>query len=235
MRNGVQVAIVGPPNAGKSSLLNLLAKRDVAIISEMAGTTRDVIDVHLDLDGYPVLVADTAGLRDAQDAIESEGVRRAKICAKDADLVIVLFDGATYPERDSMTESMVNAGALVAVNKADLLDQAREQEIDVDDDWKATHFISVKDGFGIENFIAKLTQKVADLCDVADDAPITRARHRHALEDCCNSMARARNVDLPELAAEDLRLATRSLGRLTGHVDVEELLDVVFRDFCIGK
>ncbi|MDE0799944.1 MAG: tRNA uridine-5-carboxymethylaminomethyl(34) synthesis GTPase MnmE [Rhodospirillaceae bacterium] len=235
MRNGVQVAIVGPPNAGKSSLLNLLAKRDAAIVSEMAGTTRDVIDVHLDLDGYPVLVADTAGLRDAQDAIESEGVRRAKICAKDADLVIVLFDGATYPERDGMTESMVNAGALVAVNKADLLDQARELEIDVDDDWKATHFISVKDGFGIESFIAKLTQKVADLCDVADDAPITRARHRHALEDCCNSMARARNVDLPELAAEDLRLATRSLGRLTGHVDVEELLDVVFRDFCIGK
>lgn len=235
LRNGVHVAIVGPPNAGKSSLLNLLVKRDAAIVSETAGTTRDVIDVHLDLEGYPVLIADTAGLRDAQDEIESEGVQRAKTRATDADLVIALFDGATYPARDVMTESIVNERTLVAVNKADLLEQAREQEIDIDDDWAATHFISVKDGFGIENFISKLTQRVADLCDITAEAPITRARHRHALEECCDAMARARDVDLPELAAEDLRLAARALGRLTGHVDVEELLDVVFRDFCIGK
>jgi len=235
LRNGVQVAIVGPPNAGKSSLLNLLAKRDAAIVSETAGTTRDVIDVHLDLGGYPILIADTAGLREAQDAIESEGVQRAKTRATEADLVIALFDGAMYPNRDDMTESIVNEGTLIVVNKADLLEQAREQEVDVVDHWKATHFISVKDGFGIESFISKLTQRVADLCDGAADAPITRARHRRALEECRDAMARARDVDLPELAAEDLRLAARSLGRLTGHVDVEELLDVVFRDFCIGK
>jgi len=216
-------------------LLNLLAKRDAAIVSETAGTTRDVIDVHLDLGGYPILIADTAGLREAQDAIESEGVQRAKTRATEADLVIALFDGAMYPNRDDMTESIVNEGTLIVVNKADLLEQAREQEIDVVDHWKATHFISVKDGFGIESFISKLTQRVADLCDGAADAPITRARHRRALEECRDAMARARDVDLPELAAEDLRLAARSLGRLTGHVDVEELLDVVFRDFCIGK
>ncbi|MBT6960370.1 MAG: GTP-binding protein, partial [Rhodospirillaceae bacterium] len=235
LRNGVHVAIVGPPNAGKSSLLNLLAQRDAAIVSETAGTTRDVIDVHLDLDGYPVLISDTAGLRDAQDAIEDEGVRRARDRAENADLVIALFDGAVYPERDATTTTLINETTLVVVNKADLLDQAREQERDLEDKWRATHFVSVKDGFGIDLLISKLTQWVVDLCDTGMDAPITRARHRHALGECRDAMTRARSATLPELAAEDLRLAVRALGRLTGHVDIEELLDVVFRDFCIGK
>lgn len=235
LRNGVHVAIVGPPNAGKSSLLNLLARRDAAIVSETAGTTRDVIDVHLDLDGYPVLISDTAGLRDTQDAIEDEGVRRARDRAEKADLVIALFDGADYPERDVSTTNLINETTLVVVNKADLLDQAREQERDVDDNWRATYFVSVKDGFGIDLLISKLTQRVVDLCDTGTDAPITRARHRHALGECRDAMTRARSATLPELAAEDLRLAVRALGRLTGHVDIEELLDVVFRDFCIGK
>ena len=235
LRNGVHVAIVGPPNAGKSSLLNLLARRDAAIVSETAGTTRDVIDVHLDLDGYPVLISDTAGLRDTQDAIEDEGVRRARDRAEKADLVIALFDGADYPERDVSTTNLINETTLVVVNKADLLDQAREQERDVDDNWRATYFVSVKDGFGIDLLISKLTQRVVDLCDTGTDAPNTRARHRHALGECRDAMTRARSATLPELAAEDLRLAVRALGRLTGHVDIEELLDVVFRDFCIGK
>lgn len=239
LRDGVHVAIVGPPNAGKSSLLNLLAKRDAAIVSDTAGTTRDVIEVHLDLDGYPVLVADTAGLRDTSDAIESEGVKRATQRAEDADLVIALFDGAVYPERDTVTREVITAVeegvVLVAVNKADLLDQAREQELDVADAWRSTHFISVQDGFGIELLLTKLTQKVAALCEIGTSAPLTRARHRRALEDCTAALARAREADLPELAAEDLRLAARALGRITGHVDVEDLLDVVFSDFCIGK
>ena len=235
LRNGVHVAIVGPPNAGKSSLLNLLAQRDAAIVSETAGTTRDVIDVHLDLDGSPVLISDTAGLRDAQDAIEDEGVRRARDRAENADLVIALFDGAVYPERDATTTTLINETTLVVVNKADLLDQAREQERDLEDKWRVTHFVSVKDGFGIDLLISKLTQWVVDLCDTGMDAPITRARHRHALGECRDAMTRARSATLPELAAEDLRLAVRALGRLTGHVDIEELLDVVFRDFCIGK
>ncbi|NKB43188.1 MAG: tRNA uridine-5-carboxymethylaminomethyl(34) synthesis GTPase MnmE [Alphaproteobacteria bacterium] len=235
LRNGVHVAIIGPPNAGKSSLLNLLAQRDAAIVSETAGTTRDVIDVHLDLDGYPVLIADTAGLRDTENVVEDEGVRRARDRAENADLVIALFDGAIYPERDEATITLIDEKTLVVINKSDLLDQAREQERDVEDDWRVTHFVSVKDGFGIDLLIATLTQRVAGLCDARAEAPITRARHRHALEECRDAMARARASTLPELAAEDLRLAARALGRLTGHVDVEELLDLVFRDFCIGK
>jgi tRNA modification GTPase len=239
LRDGVRVAIVGPPNAGKSSLLNLLAKRDAAIVSETAGTTRDVIEVHLDLAGYPVLVADTAGLRTTDDAVEGEGVKRATQRAKDADLIVALFDGATYPERDPVTLDLIaapsDADVLVAVNKADLLDQASEQELDVADAWKSTHFISVRDGFGIDLMLAKLTEKVAALCDTGFAAPLTRARHRRALEDCTAALARARAAGLPELAAEDLRLAARALGRVTGHVDVEDLLDVVFSDFCIGK
>ncbi|MDG2242534.1 MAG: tRNA uridine-5-carboxymethylaminomethyl(34) synthesis GTPase MnmE [Rhodospirillaceae bacterium] len=235
LRNGVHVAIIGPPNAGKSSLLNLLAQRDAAIVSETAGTTRDVIDVHLDLGGYPALVSDTAGLRNAPDTIENEGVRRARDRAENADLIVALFDGAVYPDRDPATIELINDSTLVVVNKSDLLDQAREFEHDVDDEWRATHFVSVKEGFGVDMLISSLTRKVAELCDGGTEAPITRARHRHALAECQNAMARARSANLPELAAEDLRLAVRALGRLTGHVDVEDLLDVVFGDFCIGK
>lgn len=235
LRTGVHVAIIGPPNAGKSSLLNLIAQRDAAIVSETAGTTRDVIEVHLDLDGYPVLIADTAGLRDAQDAIEDEGIRRARLRADQADVVVAVFDGATYPDRDPTTVSLLDENAIALVNKSDLLDQAREQEIDVEDSWRKTHFISVKDGFGVDLFLSNLKQRVASLCDAGTEAPITRTRHRHALEECVSALARAQTADLSELAAEDLRLAVRALGRLTGHVDVEDLLDVVFRDFCIGK
>lgn len=235
LRSGVHVAIVGPPNAGKSSLLNLLAQRDAAIVSAMAGTTRDVIEIHLDLDGYPVLVADTAGLRAAENDIEEEGVRRTRQRAEQADLVIALFDGATHPDRDSETESVIDENALVVVNKADLLDQAREKELDVSDAWATTHFVSVKTGFGMDIFLNTLTDRVKALCDSGMDAPITRPRHRRALEDCCEALVRAQAADLPELAAEDLRLALRALGRITGAVDVEDLLDVVFNDFCIGK
>lgn len=235
LRDGVHVAIIGPPNAGKSSLLNMLAKREAAIVSETAGTTRDVIDVHLDLGGYPVRVADTAGLRDTDDAIEDEGVRRAKLQADQADLVIALFDGAVYPDRDPATEALINDHTLVVVNKADLLEQAREQELNVENGWAATYFVSVKTGFGLEHLIGKLTERVADLCESGTDVPLTRARHRAALEDCREALARSQQITLPELAAEDLRLAMRALGRITGHVDVEDLLDVIFGDFCIGK
>lgn len=235
LRNGIHVAIIGPPNAGKSSLLNLLAQREAAIVSEIAGTTRDVIDVHLDLDGYPVLIADTAGLRSTTDTIEDEGVRRARNRAENSDLVVALFDGAVYPNRDPATVELIDDSTLVVVNKSDLLDQARELEHDIDDEWRVTHFVSVKDGLGVDMLISTLTRKVAELCDEGTEAPITRARHRHALTECQTAMTRARSANLPELAAEDLRLAVRALSRLTGHVDVEDLLDVVFGDFCIGK
>ena len=149
--------------------------------------------------------------------------------------MIALFDGAVHPEFDAATRATVTTDTLVAVNKADLLDQAREKELDVQDQWRATHFLSVKTGFGLELFLAELTARVAALCETGQDAPLTRTRHRHALEECVAALRRAREADLPELAAEDLRLAARALGRITGTVDVEDLLDVVFAEFCIGK
>ncbi len=235
LRNGVHIAIIGPPNAGKSSLLNLLAKRDAAIVSETSGTTRDVIEVHLDLEGYPVVVADTAGLRETADGIEAEGVKRAKQRAEDADIIIALFDGAGHPARDAATQAMINENSMAVMNKSDLLDQAREKELDGNNAWQATHFVSVKTGFGMDMLMVALTKRVAELCEAGTEAPITRVRHRYALEECRTALARARAADISELAAEDLRLAVRALGRLTGAVDVEDLLDVVFRDFCIGK
>jgi len=226
IREGLAVAIIGPPNAGKSSLLNTLARREAAIVSSIPGTTRDVIEVHMNLGGYAVTLADTAGLREAGDVIEDEGIRRARRRAADADLKIVVFDGALYPARDAATAALTDADTLVVVNKADLISAPRE---------KAAHFISVKTGEGLDDFLKALQERIRAKADTGAAMPLTRARHRKALEDCAESLARARGANLPELAAEDLRLAARALGRLTGRVDVEEILDVVFRDFCMGK
>ncbi len=216
----MHLTVIGKPNAGKSSLVNALAKRDVAIISEIAGTTRDVIEVRLDLGGYLVTIADTAGLRDTQDAIESEGVRRALARAEAADLVILLQDGTAANEAE-----YANAD-LVVWNKADL-------------PWPCPRTglrLSLKTGEGLDALIAALTAKVAEKLDAPAEAPpITRARHRRALEEAAAALVRARSAAAPELLAEDVRLALRALGRIIGKVDVEDLLDVIFRDFCIGK
>ena len=228
VREGLMIAIIGPPNAGKSSLLNALAKREAAIVSPVPGTTRDVIEVHLDLGGYAVTIADTAGLREAGDAIEDEGIKRAKRRAAEADVKIALFDGAHYPARDAVTAAMVDEGTLSVFNKSDLIGAGRESGGDV-------LFISAKTGAGLDEFAAVMLQHVRSKADTGAVVPLTRARHRKALEDCREALLRAKAADLPELAAEDLRLAARALGRLTGRVDVEEILDVVFRDFCIGK
>ena len=231
IRDGISVAIIGPPNAGKSSLLNLLARRDAAIVSETPGTTRDAIEVHMDLGGYAVTLVDTAGLRDAEDAIENEGIRRARQRAQVADIKIAIFDGASYPEKDPLTLDLTDANTLSVVNKMDLI----ETKPHTDSENGSGKFISVKTGEGVEEFLSKLLLSVKEKT-VSDGAvPLTRIRHRHALEECAHALQRAQAADLPELAAEDLRLAARALGRITGHVDVEEILDVVFRDFCIGK
>jgi tRNA modification GTPase len=235
IREGLSIAILGPPNAGKSSLLNALARREAAIVSPTPGTTRDVIEVHLEIAGYAVTLADTAGLRAAADDIETEGIRRARARAERADVRIALLDGAVYPARDPETTALIDEATIVAVNKADLLDQAREVEIDTEAHWRATHFISVKTGFGMEALLGKLEAVLKQRFDGLGAAAITRVRHRKALEDCAAALARARQADLPELAAEDLRLAARALGRIAGRIDVEEILDVVFREFCIGK
>lgn len=234
VREGLRIAILGPPNAGKSSLLNWLARRDAAIVSAIPGTTRDVIEVHLDLGGYAVTVVDTAGLRESTDEIEQEGVRRAEAQGRDADLKIVLFDGASYPERDGATVTMIDSETIIAVNKADLLDRKRELGRD-GDTGQPLHFISVSTGFGLDTLMQRLRTVIGQRFDSGEAAPLTRVRHRRELETCVGALARAEIAGQVELAAEDIRIAVRALGRLTGRVEVDDVLDVVFRDFCIGK
>jgi tRNA modification GTPase len=228
VRAGMRIVIVGPPNAGKSTLLNWLARREAAIVSDIPGTTRDVIEVHLELAGYAVTVVDTAGLRATSDVIETEGVRRAQQQAAGADIKIILCDGAVWPARDAESAALADENALVVVSKADLLRSKGAAEKDV-------MLISVTTGDGLPAFMAALEKMIRARLDAGDAPPLTRARHRRALEECTRALERAHQASLPELAAEDLRLAARALGRLTGRVEVDEILDVVFREFCIGK
>jgi tRNA modification GTPase len=238
LRQGVDVAIVGAPNAGKSSLLNRLARRDAAIVSENAGTTRDIIEVHFELAGYPVILADTAGLRDAAGEIEAEGVRRALERARRADLRIVVLDGVGTADGSGAgaeTLDWIADGSLVAVNKTDAMDRAAPDRIE----GVPAIGISAKTGDGIDKLLAALEGEVARIFAGQAAPLVTRARHREALAETRAALERFLGAEnrlaAPELAAEDLRLAARSLGRITGSVDVEDLLDVIFADFCIGK
>jgi tRNA modification GTPase len=230
LRDGIAVAIVGPPNAGKSSLLNQLARREAAITSPIAGTTRDVIEVAIDLVGYPVVLADTAGLRDSADVIEQEGLRRALKRAEEAELRLFVFD-ATQPEDAGGAVAWPGPDTLLVANKIDLAAHR--------DDIPAGALpgpipVSALTGEGLPALIAALASRISETYDAA--APVlTRARHREALETAAAALTRSLSAELPELRAEDLRLAWRSLGRITGRVDVEDLLDVIFRDFCLGK
>ena len=231
LREGLSIAIIGPPNAGKSSLLNLLARRDAAIVSETAGTTRDVIEVHLDLGGWPVVLADTAGLRASPDAIEQEGVRRAKARAAAADLRLLVLDasGDWRTERDTLiaaTENWNPAFDIVVANKSDL---ATAEDADV-------VALSANSGNGLPALLRRLERSAGELMqEGAGVVPLTRARHREALVECQAALGRALLAPEVALAAEDLRLAVRAIGRITGTVRIDELLDVIFRDFCIGK
>ncbi|MDX2028496.1 MAG: tRNA uridine-5-carboxymethylaminomethyl(34) synthesis GTPase MnmE [Alphaproteobacteria bacterium] len=225
LREGFSIAILGPPNAGKSSLLNVLAQRDAAIVSATAGTTRDVIEVHLDLGGYPVTLADTAGLRETAGEIESEGIRRALARAEKADLKLLVFDGAHWPCRDEATQRLADDRAIQVVNKADVISSRDAGYL----------FLSAKTGEGIPALLEKMMHEI-DLRFAATGAPpLTRPRHRAALEESVGHLRRSFAAAEAELRAEDTRLALRALGRITGHVGVEDLLDVIFRDFCIGK
>ncbi len=231
LREGLSIAIIGPPNAGKSSLLNLLARRDAAIVSEAAGTTRDVIEVYLDLGGWPVVLADTAGLRESPDAIEREGVRRARARADAADLRLLVLDASGDWQREmrsitEATERWSDAHDIVVVNKSDLA---------AVDAGVAVPF-SVRSGAGLPELLARLERSAEVLMQEGAGAPpLTRARHREALAECQAALERALVAPEVALAAEDLRLALRAIGRITGAVRIDELLDVIFRDFCIGK
>jgi tRNA modification GTPase len=238
LREGVYVVIVGPPNVGKSSLLNALAQRDAAIVSSLAGTTRDVIEVHLDLGGVPVIVADTAGLRAASDAgvgeVEHEGVRRALARAEAADLKIVVVEAGAWPPTDAHTLALIDENAIVVVNKIDL------QPVEMGPEFRRRPVfpLSVRTNDGVARMIQALTEIVVQNFGLSAAPGLTRQRHRAALEACLASLERyltTRHEAASELVAEDIRLAARALGGITGRIDVEDLLDIVFRDFCIGK
>jgi tRNA modification GTPase len=225
LRDGITIAIVGPPNAGKSSLLNKLALREAAITSPIAGTTRDVIEIAIDLAGFPVVLADTAGLRESADIIEQEGLRRALTRAETAELRLFVFD-ACRPEDAAGAAAWPGRDTLLVANKIDL---ASDPSLP-----PGALPVSALTGAGLGDLVAALAQRIAADYDIA--APLlTRARHRASLERAREALGRALDAPQPELRAEDLRLAWRSLGEITGAVDVEDLLDVIFADFCIGK
>jgi len=239
LREGLVIAIAGPPNAGKSSLLNRLARREAAIVSPYAGTTRDVIEVHLDLGGYPVTLLDTAGVRESDDPVEQEGVRRARARAGAADLVLWVVEGGApsskQVQRTAPTTSLTTEvkNEWIIQNKIDLSAERAQPE-----NRKGSFAISALTGEGIEQLVSDLAAFARTALQVAEPALVTRERHRIALQQTQAALLRALAVASSggeELIAEELRLAARELGRLTGRVDVEDVLDVIFRDFCIGK
>jgi tRNA modification GTPase len=240
LREGLAVAIAGAPNVGKSTLLNRLARRDAAIVSPHAGTTRDVIEVHLDLAGFPVTLRDTAGLRDTSDPVEQEGVRRAWGAVTDADLVLWLVDAAGL-EAGAPPRGQPAAGAgaqhWVLLNKTDLLAPDVVQGLVAKLGVKPLSTISAASGAGVDDLVRGLAI-FAEHFFTAEPALVTRERHRVALEAAAQALDGALRLGPrggEELVAEQIRLATRALERLTGRVGVEDILDVIFRDFCIGK
>jgi tRNA modification GTPase len=234
LREGLVVAIAGPPNAGKSTLLNRLARRDAAIVSPHAGTTRDVIEVQLDLGGYPVLLLDTAGIRDTSDPVEQEGVRRARERAAEADLVLWL----TEPTADAaMPDPRAVGGGRgwLVINKVDL---TKGQIPPAVGRYAGERFaISAAEGQGLEELVAALSRFAADYFGAGESVLVTRARQRAILLTVTEALGRAamRPLRPEEIIAEELRLASHALGRLLGRVDVEDILGKIFNDFCIGK
>ena len=233
IREGFKIAIIGPTNAGKSSLLNHLSNRDAAIVSEIAGTTRDVIETHLNIDGYPVVVSDTAGIRESKNEIEKKGIKLALNKAEDADLKLIVVEAKNLDFKGILKELM-DENAILVINKSDLLSDSLNSEIK-----HLEHvLISVKNNLNLEELISKIKNKLKNKFITSEDTLITRERHRQHLQQCLNYLKDFEEKNEAEdfdKAAEDLRLATRHLGMIVGKVDVEEILGSIFNDFCIGK
>jgi tRNA modification GTPase len=241
LREGLIVAIAGPPNAGKSTLLNRLARREAAIVSPYPGTTRDVIEVHLDLAGYPVTLLDTAGVRTSDDPVEQEGVRRARARAAAADLVLWVTDAsAVGGATEDLDERPSGAQVWSIRSKIDLVPAAPtgSSESQAKEWVNRSIAISAATGSGMDLLVAALAGHAKDYFAATESALVTRARHRHALDETVAALDRVLELGecgREELIAEELRSAATTLGRLTGRVDVEDILDAIFRDFCIGK
>ena len=233
IREGFKIAILGPTNAGKSSLLTHLSKRDVAIVSEIAGTTRDVIETHLNIDGYPVIVSDTAGIRESKDEIEKKGIKLSLNRAEEADLKLIVVDAKSLDFTDFL-KGLLDKNAILVINKSDLLD------VDISPETKKFDhvIISIKENLNIDELIFKIKNNLKNNFITSDDILITRERHRQHLQQCLdhlNNFNQKKEIEAFDKAAEDLRLATRHLGMIVGKVDVEEILGSIFNDFCIGK
>ena len=233
IREGFKIAIVGPTNAGKSSLLNNLSNRDVAIVSEIAGTTRDVVETHLNIDGYPVIISDTAGIRNSKDEIEKKGIKLSLDRAEKADLKLVVVDAKSI-DFSGFLNDLLKDNAILVINKSDLINGELDLEVN-----KLDHvLISLKENINLDKLILMIKKKLKTKFTVNNDILITRERHRQHLVYCLdnlkNFLEKNDKKDFDK-AAEDLRLATRNLGMIVGKVDVEEILGSIFNDFCIGK
>jgi tRNA modification GTPase len=232
IRDGFRVSIVGEVNAGKSSLLNLLSKRDAAIVSEQKGTTRDIIEVYINIDGYPVILADTAGIRDSKNEIEKKGISLAINKAKESDLSLIMIDNSTK-KIDLKIRNLIKEDCIIVLNKSDINSKQNHNFNNA-----SVILISVKNNENITQLIFQIKEKLSSKFLTSNEVVVTRERHRVKLNDCLaeidNFLKKDQNKEI-EMAAEDLRMATRHLGGIVGKVDVEEILESIFKDFCIGK
>jgi len=233
IREGFKIAIIGPPNSGKSSLLNYLSKRDVAIVSKVAGTTRDVIETHLNLDGFPVIASDTAGIRSAKNEIERKGIKIALKRAENADLRVIIISSKNA-DLTGVLRGLLTKNAILVINKSDLLKGKLNSKFK-----KYEHvLISIKKNSNLNKLITKIKSRLKNKFTTTEDILITRERHRQNLINCVQHLEKfekKKSTQDFDKAAEDLRLATRHLGMIVGKVDVEEILGSIFNDFCIGK
>jgi len=230
IRDGFRVTIVGEVNAGKSSLLNLLSKREVAIVSEEEGTTRDVIETYLNIDGYPVILADTAGIRETNNQTENKGISLALNRFRKADLNLIIIDNSSK-KLDQKIQSLINEDSIIVLNKSDIEGTQKYN-------FKEAILVSVKENKNIDQLVEKIKEKLSSKFILSKNTLVTRERHRTKLNECLKEIDNFFKKDLKkdiEIAAEDLRLATRHLGSIVGKVDVEEILESIFKDFCIGK